>query len=374
MDIRQPAYPKVVWTGIFTYTAGPFSLYLQEHYIDGGYVNPTDIVGVTIDNNSVSPAWYTDLRLSYAFKNGWEVYAQGINLLDQDPPVTPQLGVQTNTGYYDVKGQRFVVGRAPGAVILGRQGSKIVYDLSQLIIRGSLAPGAMLTEAELALRFGVSRTPIRQALGILLEEGLLQRTSGRGFTVRKFAQREILDAIEVRAVLEGLAVRSLAEKKSVARVIRELDEILGLEAAPAGTNGNQSPHGGVGRRLLRPQHPFPRHHRCRRTKRVAHLLTGKRQPCSLCRGWFPGPVQRHNRPRQCQKRAALLHLQPHATLRNRRRRSRRPGGPGRGHHALACAVEHAQSLPRYAKHGLFPASIDPAALPNCAVCGRSSLT
>jgi GntR family transcriptional regulator, vanillate catabolism transcriptional regulator len=104
--------------------------------------------------------------------------------------------------------------------------SKIVYDLSQLIIQGELGPDEIVGEVQLAEKFGVSRTPIRQALAILNEEGLVQKSSGRSYKVRRFAHQEILDAIEVRCVLEGLAVRSVAEHKSGARVVRELDACL----------------------------------------------------------------------------------------------------------------------------------------------------
>ena len=112
---------------------------------------------------------------------------------------------------------------------MATQTSKIVYDLSQQIIRGELAPDAVLTETQLAQAFGVSRTPVRQALAILSDEGLLKKSSGRSFKVRRFAPRELLDAIEVRGVLEGLAARHIAENKAGLRVLRELDVCLAQE-------------------------------------------------------------------------------------------------------------------------------------------------
>ncbi len=104
--------------------------------------------------------------------------------------------------------------------------SQIVYDVSQLIIRGDLAPDEAIGEAQLAERFGVSRTPVRQALAVLDGEGLVQKAGGRSYRVRRFGHQEILDAIEVRSVLEGLAIRSVAENKSAARVLREFDLCL----------------------------------------------------------------------------------------------------------------------------------------------------
>jgi GntR family transcriptional regulator of vanillate catabolism len=113
---------------------------------------------------------------------------------------------------------------------MSTQTSKIVFDLSQLIIQGELAPDESVTETQLAQKFGVSRTPVRQALALLNREGLLQKSTGRSYKVRRFAHQEILDAIEVRGVLEGLAVKNLAEFKTGIRVVRELDACLAQEA------------------------------------------------------------------------------------------------------------------------------------------------
>jgi GntR family transcriptional regulator of vanillate catabolism len=113
---------------------------------------------------------------------------------------------------------------------MSTQTSKIVYDLSQLIIQGELGPDETVAEAQLAEKFGVSRTPVRQALAVLNQEGLLQKSSGRSYKVRRFAHQEIVNAIEVRSVLEGLAVRSVAENKTGSRVLRELDTCLTQES------------------------------------------------------------------------------------------------------------------------------------------------
>lgn len=113
---------------------------------------------------------------------------------------------------------------------MSTQTSKIVYDLSQQIMRGELAPDATLGEAQLAESFGVSRTPIRQALAILSDEGLLKKSSGRSYKVRRFAPKEMLDAIDVRGVLEGLAARHAAENKIGSRVARELDACIAQES------------------------------------------------------------------------------------------------------------------------------------------------
>jgi GntR family transcriptional regulator of vanillate catabolism len=105
--------------------------------------------------------------------------------------------------------------------------AKIVYELSQQIIGGEIASGQPLLEIELAERFAVSRTPVRQALSALEQEGLLVRNvNDRSYSVRNFKLQEILDAIQVRGALEGLAVHSLARQRLPSLLIRELDEIL----------------------------------------------------------------------------------------------------------------------------------------------------
>jgi GntR family transcriptional regulator of vanillate catabolism len=91
------------------------------------------------------------------------------------------------------------------------QGDRIVLKLRELILSGELAPGRRLTEIAVAERLGVSRTPVRYALAVLAKEGLLVAAGGRGFVIREFSLKDILDAIEVRGALEGLAARLVAE-------------------------------------------------------------------------------------------------------------------------------------------------------------------
>lgn len=107
------------------------------------------------------------------------------------------------------------------------QTSRVVYQLSQLIIRGELVPGEKLAEIPLASRFGVSRTPIRHAFSVLEKEGLLIRgNAGRSYSVRRFSLEEILNAIEVRAVLEGLAAREIAQGRKPRGLLRELEALV----------------------------------------------------------------------------------------------------------------------------------------------------
>lgn len=66
-----------------------------------------------------------------------------------------------------------------------------------------------MLEVDLAARLDLSRTPIRQALPALAQEGLLMPAGGRGYRVRLFTREESLQALHLRALLEGFAARSI---------------------------------------------------------------------------------------------------------------------------------------------------------------------
>jgi GntR family transcriptional regulator, vanillate catabolism transcriptional regulator len=75
---------------------------------------------------------------------------------------------------------------------------------------GEFPPGSHLQEEVLAEMLGVSRTPVRSALALLAQDGLLDYAPKRGFRVRHHGPKEIGDAWEVRAALEGTACRIVA--------------------------------------------------------------------------------------------------------------------------------------------------------------------
>lgn len=81
------------------------------------------------------------------------------------------------------------------------------------IVSGQIKPGDKLVEMSLADRYGVSRTPIREALRRLEQDGLVQRT-GRRLRVREHQPDEILDIYDVRIVLEEAAARAAALRRT----------------------------------------------------------------------------------------------------------------------------------------------------------------
>jgi GntR family transcriptional regulator of vanillate catabolism len=114
-----------------------------------------------------------------------------------------------------------------------RQKLRALLRLRELVLSGHFKPGERIAELALVEKLGMSRTPIRLALGVLAHEGLVEGAEGGGFIARDFSIAEIVDAIEVRGVLEGTAARFAAERhqdpgalERLAEAVRKLDGVL----------------------------------------------------------------------------------------------------------------------------------------------------
>ena len=92
------------------------------------------------------------------------------------------------------------------------QFTRALIELRALILGGEFASNDRLRETALAERLSLSRTPLRQAMDRLVEEGLLERREAGGCRVASFSMHDIIDAIELRGVLEGTAARLAAER------------------------------------------------------------------------------------------------------------------------------------------------------------------
>ena len=89
--------------------------------------------------------------------------------------------------------------------------------LRELIVDGTYPAGSGITEAELAGRFAMSRTPVREALRALTAEGLV-RPAGRGVVVVSLDPGELVDTYQARAALEALTAELAATRHSAGRV------------------------------------------------------------------------------------------------------------------------------------------------------------
>ena len=88
----------------------------------------------------------------------------------------------------------------------------IFNSLREAIIIGELRPGERLMEVQLAEKMGVSRTPVREAIRKLELEGLVDMVPRKGAHVAELSVKDIMDVLEVRASLDGLATALAAER------------------------------------------------------------------------------------------------------------------------------------------------------------------
>src|SRR5215472_3619651 len=113
-------------------------------------------------------------------------------------------------------------GQPPGRGIYLSKSDFMAALLRELIISGDLKPGEQLRQRELAERFGVSVTPVREALRWLESEGLVRHDAHKGSTVVKADAGGTKEKYQIRAALEGLAA-SLAAPKISDEDIGELE-------------------------------------------------------------------------------------------------------------------------------------------------------
>jgi DNA-binding GntR family transcriptional regulator len=105
--------------------------------------------------------------------------------------------------------------------------------LKASILSGRFNPGERLTEENLARELGISRTPIREALHKLESEGLIAPLARRGFAAARDSREEVEELFEIRAVLEGYALRLLCGRISDP-VLAELEATVGQAEAALG--------------------------------------------------------------------------------------------------------------------------------------------
>jgi DNA-binding GntR family transcriptional regulator len=93
---------------------------------------------------------------------------------------------------------------------MARTADKLISDIRNEVSSGILKPGDQLEVTALAERFGVSRTPIREAIRTLVESGVLETRPRKGSFVRVLTAKQLLDLFQVAAELEGMACRLAA--------------------------------------------------------------------------------------------------------------------------------------------------------------------
>jgi DNA-binding GntR family transcriptional regulator len=102
--------------------------------------------------------------------------------------------------------------------------------IEEEITTGKFVPGSRLDEVELAKRFNVSRTPIREALNLLLGEGLIEMRPRRGAVVARVSPQRLIEMFEVMAELEAMCAQLAARRMTET-------ELAEIEAAHASCEG-----------------------------------------------------------------------------------------------------------------------------------------
>ncbi len=103
---------------------------------------------------------------------------------------------------------------------------EVLERLKELVISGTYPPGKKLVIEEIAREFGVSITPVREALHHLAAQGFVELQPNRGFVVKELGKREIKDLMELRLCLEKLGVRLFIQRNDKS-YIEELEDCIG---------------------------------------------------------------------------------------------------------------------------------------------------
>ncbi|MEU5096764.1 GntR family transcriptional regulator [Streptomyces sp. NPDC020996] len=94
-----------------------------------------------------------------------------------------------------------------------QHGSEHYWRLRQDILNGRFPKGAPLLETALSTEYGISRTPVREALGLLEHDGLLERAA-RGYRIRSGTSEDVVEIYEARIALESEAAASAALRRT----------------------------------------------------------------------------------------------------------------------------------------------------------------
>jgi DNA-binding GntR family transcriptional regulator len=169
---------------------------------------------------------------------------------------------------------------------------RVYRHLRSEIVTNQIAPGSVLQEVPLAESLGVSRGPIREALGALAAEGLVTITPRRGAVVTALAKRDFLEAYQVREVLEALAARLAVpvigphELEAMGEAIEAMESAASGQDLMAFFDANAAFHGALidasGNRKLIEIH-----------RRLISQMGPYRRPSALLRGNLERSIAEH---------------------------------------------------------------------------------
>ena len=106
---------------------------------------------------------------------------------------------------------------------------RVAFSLREMFLNGDLIPGQRLIETEIAEQLDVSRGPVRDALKMLQDEGIVRIEPRKGTFVTKLCYEDLYDLYLLRGVIEGLGARLLAERgtpEQIQKLEACLDELM----------------------------------------------------------------------------------------------------------------------------------------------------
>lgn len=124
--------------------------------------------------------------------------------------------------------------RPPARIVHRNLGSDVYSVLWDRILQRGFRPGAKLSDLKISDELGVSRTPVREALHRLVQDGIVVYSPNRGFFVAHFSAADISEIFELRAALEVLALRNVAATRPASQfawAVAELDRVQAMIAA-----------------------------------------------------------------------------------------------------------------------------------------------
>jgi DNA-binding GntR family transcriptional regulator len=135
---------------------------------------------------------------------------------------------------------RYTSGTMDGLVLDPKLSTVAYAAVLEMILRGTIAAGELVTERQIATHLGMSRTPVREAIRRLEGEGTLERQRDGSLVVRPYSMEEFLHALAVRRLLEGEAARLAAGKVSAELLAAARERIDRLRTEGLGDAARQN--------------------------------------------------------------------------------------------------------------------------------------
>lgn len=101
--------------------------------------------------------------------------------------------------------------------------------LKEQILSGKLDPDVLYSETRMSAEIGVSRTPMREAIQCLSQDGYIHVVPSKGFMIRQLNEKDMVETIQVRCAIEGFCVHVIAsetESKKGQKLLKDLERLL----------------------------------------------------------------------------------------------------------------------------------------------------